>query len=1134
MASLKGIQAAISSILKQLSTAQKGFGELKDIIKSSKQHQLLRNELEDLELLIKAVQSATLQESLASPNDKMQNLVTSFDASFNKFMQGSQASAISILGMPSIEVNNFSITIQTFKRQITTQFPDNTLYHKYPGVPKWTKNLGVLMSLLMGELVEQEDMEAIKEEWEEEGKVPSSHSTQTQCILLLKSAQLKEILNWLTTINFYERQDANFETWHKGTGYWFLSLPEFKSWLSNSEKVLWCEGPPGAGKTVLSSLVIKHIKDSFQNSKVGLAYIYINHKELATQSPTALFASLCKQLLLNKPLPLMLQDLWQYHSHRETQPTLDNVLQLLEIVLLEYPRIYLVIDALDEYFNTTNEYRAVFIQHIVKIIKQFPIHLMITTRPNNMSQSRFSNLQLLPITAENSDITLYIENRFNKSDNLVQLLENRPQLKTDIQLAVVQDVGGIFLLAKLRMDYLGDQPTVASLQKALKTLPSSLVAAYEVTMARINVQAEGFQKLAKKTLMWISNALRPLSVAELCQILAVEPGDTSLDLDKVPHIETILAACAGLVTIDRELSTVRVVHYTAQDWLESQFPYGHKEIALTSFQYLEFPEFDSLRELNREKYPFAVYAQYCIEHTRMTKSEMELISQVEQFARKAWWWKQLWRSLNWSEQIFFWSNQLWPEAKEDFQTLILAAAGNLQSVSQHLLTEGQFDTKHYKCALSLAAYAGHSEIVKVLLNLDVVNAGWGMHSASQGEQTEIVKMMLDAGADMNIVGGEYGTALQAATHFGFEPIVKMLLNAGADTNIVSSKYDTALQSATRQGFEPIVKMLIHAGADVNIVSGEYGTALQAAAYWESQPIVKMLLDSGANMNIVGGKYGPVLQAAAYEGSEGIVKMLLDAGPDINIIGGKYGTALQTAVYRESEPIVKMLLDAGADVNIIGGEYGTALQAAVYRDAERIVKMLIHAGADVNIVGGEYGPALQDAAYEGSEGIVKMLLDAGADINMISGKYGTALQASAYGKSELIIRMLLDAGTDMNIVHGKYGTALQAAAFVGSQGNVKMLLDAGADANSIGGKYGTALQAAVYRESEPIVKMLLDAGADVNIIGGEYGTALQAAAYIESELIAKMLLDVGADVNMIARWDSGAASAPLEGRNYISC
>ncbi|KAK7052685.1 ANK-REP-region domain-containing protein [Favolaschia claudopus] len=1171
MSTLEQIQAPISNILKQLVTAQKGFGELKDFIKSSKEHKLLYKEMRDLELFLKAVQSAIAQESPSSSNVEIQELFAKFNASLDEFIQGSQALATSILGIPSKEVNSFSITVQTFKRQITTQFPDDILA-KYREDPT---------QIPRSEQAGQEPRSINVTAHGGTGGAGGHGGKQGGLGGRGEGAQLTfnntntvylaaKILDWLSTLNFYQRQDAILETWQEGTGQWFFSLLEFKDWLLNSEKVLWCEGPPGAGKTVLSSLVVKHIENSVQNSDVGLAYIYINHKELGNQSPTALFASLCKQLLLNKPLPLVLQDLWQYHSTRNTQPTLDNTLRVLEVVLLEYSSVYLVIDALDEYLNTTHEQQAVFIQSIVRLIKQFPIHLMITTRPNNISQSRFSNIQLVSITAEKADITLYIENRFNHSDNLCQLLENRPQLKTDIQLAIAQDVDGIFLLTKLRIDHLGAQPTVASLQEALKTLPSTLTAAYEVTMTRINTNTEGFRMLAHKALMWVTHAVRPLSVAELCEAIAIDNADTCLNREKVPEIRTILAICNGLVTIDKELSVVRLVHYTAQDWLGRWFPNAHKEIALTSFQYMNFPVFRDLAKLDEETDSFVVYTQYCLEHTRRTNCEMEFITQVEQFACRAHIWRRLWWSLSWSKRIPFWKHELWPYGEHD--CLILAAAANLQDVTRYLLKEVQADIENhetdaenydsdtedyesdtvYEQALSLAAYAGHSEIVKLLLDLDGVNSDQALCPAICGKQTEtvkmlldkgadvntvderdttalhnaidkgfepIIKMLLDAGADTNIIGGMYGTALQAAASIRDEHTVKMLLDAGADMNIVIGEYGTALHIAVHLNSEPVVKVLLEAGADMNIIGGKYGTALQAAVYRESgpyDPIVKMLLDAGANMNIVGGSYGTVLRAAAYRAFEPTVKMLLDAGAEVNLVCNECGTALQLAAmsFWGPEPIVKMLLDAGADMNIICGDYGTVLQTAAYRRSEALVKMLLDAGADVNIVGGKYGTALQASAYSDSKPIVKMLLDNRADVNIVSGEYGTALQAAAYSRSKPVIKMLLEAGADTNIVCGDYGTALQTAAYRRSEALVKMLLDAGADVNIVGGKYGTALQASAYSDSKPIVKMLLNKGADVNIVSGQYGTALQAAAYSRSEHIVKILLEAGADTNIV--------------------
>ncbi|KAK6996897.1 Arp ankyrin repeat protein, partial [Favolaschia claudopus] len=926
--------------------------------------------------------------------------------------------------------------------------------------------------------------------------------------------QKQKVLGWLSPFNFFQRQNDIFETCQEGTGQWFLSSRNFKTWLLSPQKVLWCEGIQGSGKTALLSLVIDYIQNTYiTSSSTGFAWLYLDYKEDQVQTKANLFASICHQLWVGKPIPVLLQDLYTKHLARKTRPTLNDIVNVLQITLLEHSRMYLVIDALDEFSDPE---RAGFLSKLAKIIKQFPVHLLITVRPHSVSHNYFPHIQRIEIEAQQEDITRYVEDQLQILPNVISLMKLRPSLLQEIIQAVGRDVYGMFLLAKLRMASLAAQTNIASLLKAITELPRNLTTAYLITMDRINSQSETYKELAHRTLMWVSNAIRPLSVAELCQILAVEPGDTSLDLVKAPHIDIILAACAGLVTIDKEISIVRLVHYTAQDWLQSWFPDADNKIALTCFQYLEFFDISDLWSFDENKYPLVIYSQHCIEHTKRTGScQMELLGQVEKFASKAYMWLKQWKGLGWYDTIPFWRAGPWPEAQKDFPTLVLAAAGNLQSMTWYLLTEMQFDTRHYKCALSLAAYKGHCEIVQLLLSLEIVNPQWGLYYATRENQPRIVKMLLDAGADPNIVSGLYGTALHVAVCNGSEPIVKMLLDAGADPKNVGAMYETALFAAVKRDFEYIVKMLLDAGADANIVRERYGTVLHVAVCNISEHTVKMLLDAGADVNIVNCHYGTALHTAAKNSSEPIVKMLLEAGANTNIVGGMYGTALQAAADDSSETIVKMLLDSGADPDIIGGMYHTALLAAVERNFEPIVKMLLDAGADPNIVeDSHYGSALQTAAKNSSEHIVKMLLDAGAHTNIVGGYFKTALHAAAYQSSEPIVNMLLDAGAETNIVGGVYDTALLVAVEMDSEPIVKILLNAGADVNIVGGRYGTALQAAIAcirnePSSELIVKLLLDAGADPNVKGSIYKSALQAAKTQGLQTIEQMLLKAGA-------------------------
>ncbi|KAK7433683.1 hypothetical protein VKT23_020630 [Stygiomarasmius scandens] len=268
-----------------------------------------------------------------------------------------------------------------------------------------------------------------------------------------------------------------------------------------------------------------------------------------------------------------------------------------------------------------------------------------------------------------------------------------------------------------------------------------------------------------------------------------------------------------------------------------------------------------------------------------------------------------------------------------------------------------------------------------------------IHDEAYSGHLHVVKFLVEVGADVNAVGGRYGTTLQAAALRGHLDVVKFLHEKGADVNAVVGEYGTALQAAAYWGHLDVVKFLVEKGADVNAVGATYGTALQAAAWREHFDVVKFLHEKGADVNAVGGEYGTALQGAARWGQLDVVKFLHEKGADVNAVGGEYGTALQAAAFEGHLDVVKFLHEKGADVNAVGGEYGTALQAAAWRGHLDVVKFLHEKGADVNAVGGEYGTALQAAALRGHLNVVKFLHKKGADVNIEGGKYGTALKAA---------------------------------------------------------------------------------------------------------------------------------------------
>jgi thiol-disulfide isomerase/thioredoxin len=147
-----------------------------------------------------------------------------------------------------------------------------------------------------------------------------------------------------------------------------------------------------------------------------------------------------------------------------------------------------------------------------------------------------------------------------------------------------------------------------------------------------------------------------------------------------------------------------------------------------------------------------------------------------------------------------------------------------------------------------AAQNGHTEIVKLLLEKGAdVNAVGGkvLIGAANGGHTEIVKLLLERGADVNAAGG---TALMTAAAMGRTEVVKLLLEKDADVNAKSNIFGTSLYMASQQGHTEIVKLLLEKGADVNAkitIDGKMVTALWVAKKGGHTDIVQMLEKSGA-------------------------------------------------------------------------------------------------------------------------------------------------------------------------------------------------------------------------------------------------------------------------------------------------
>ncbi|KAF8343244.1 ankyrin repeat-containing domain protein, partial [Amanita rubescens] len=302
---------------------------------------------------------------------------------------------------------------------------------------------------------------------------------------------------------------------------------------------------------------------------------------------------------------------------------------------------------------------------------------------------------------------------------------------------------------------------------------------------------------------------------------------------------------------------------------------------------------------------------------------------------------------------------IWAAMSEGYNEIVELLLQHGASPSVH---SGYDDAK----ALVVACKCGYRNMVEQLLD-EGVDANEGaymvldkvsqhkhtpLHVASEYASEDIVRLLLEKGVDVNIVGGHRGSALHTAAYHGKKEIVQLLLKWGANVNIqAGTSHGSPLMEASSKGHKPIVQLLLEWGADVNLhSSGENGSsALIEASSHGHKSIVELLLEWGADVNLhCEGPYGSALIAVAscWGDHKSIVEMLLSQGADVNFCDKRHESALIKAASGGNKDAVQMLLQSGADVNIQGENLGSALYAAANGEVHNteIVQLLLAHGA----------------------------------------------------------------------------------------------------------------------------------------------------------------------------------------------
>ncbi|KAK7429330.1 hypothetical protein QQZ08_004142 [Neonectria magnoliae] len=439
-------------------------------------------------------------------------------------------------------------------------------------------------------------------------------------LLMVREARMQDSCQWISSKDSYVK-------WRDGE--------------AKENKILWINGKPATGKSVLAGYVFDNLTDGGH----ACSHFFFKHGDKQKSGLGACLRSLAFQMASSnveaRDTMLAIQK-DGFRVEQADERTLWRILFISGIFKAAKARHFWVIDALDECSN----FAVLFDSILANIDESIPLRILITSRHTVDLDQKFIGLQSkwlqsLSISTMDtiSDLKLLIK---SKADALTVVgNEGRAILGNKI----LSKSEGSFLWTILVLKELLSCHSKKEIDRILEEVPRDMEPLYKRTLDLMSLAVRG-KELAFAVLLWASCAVRPMTTSEL-------HGALNLDIeDAFPKLEESIAELCGQLVVVDKFRRLQMVHETARefllsDGLKSEFAIkkreAHTRIAIVCLRYLVGEEMKPPRSSQRRfsasapkrRADFAIYA-YTAYSFHLSKAEPgrgELFQLVERFLK---------------------------------------------------------------------------------------------------------------------------------------------------------------------------------------------------------------------------------------------------------------------------------------------------------------------------------------------------------------------------------------------------------------------------------------------------------------------------------------------------------------------